>query len=408
MAVAPGYARGVAAPGYVNRNNHNDNNPNRINTADDRFIIQENQPTDIYGVSDVTLKLIIEHIKLKILQNMGHPGVLLPATREQFITAVTNSCNLIINGEAELKALRDRLNANIRLRLPIDASTTPFVRDYMTNPRNNHITNYLIADAHLDSRGNPINNNIARAPIMPNIGVIHEEGNGLNTSILEDANRIQNRLDNCYILESFYLRKHNELIDMFKFAILLYNKFNYTLQTLLYVLSLLTQHTCVGNPINPQNLIKLPRKIIPNIKKLIEEQHEMRATIDGVRHRINIPIDTTDDGVSSIRGLDPLADNGIRNMFAGPGAPGGVVPGGVHLDAAARRHPAAPPIWHGPGPGAGAPLGASRIPIRVVPGASPIRGGGRKSPMNRKGLRDKDNQNIHHEDEYEDDYEDNH
>ena len=321
MAVAPpGYARGLAPPnGYVNRNNPNDDNPNRINTADGRFIIVQNQPKNIYGVSDATLKIIIEHIKLQILRNMGNQGVPLPATREEFITAVTNSCNLIINGEADLQALRNRLNADIALRLPILNSTVPYVREYMINPRTNlPITDDVIANAHLDSRGPP--GIAARAPIMPDIHVIHEDGNGLNTSIPEDANRIQNRLDNCYILESFYLRKHNELIDMFNFVILLYNKFNYTLQTLLYVLSLLTQHHCEVNPINPQTLIKLPKIIIPNIKKLIEEQQEMRATIDGVRERINIPIATTDAGVSSITGLNPLAFNGIRNMFPGPGA----------------------------------------------------------------------------------------
>ena len=313
---APGYAQNPVN-GYVNSTYPNDELPNKINTANGRFILRNGDIKNIYGVSDNTLKKIIIDIKLQILRSMsGIPTAQLPTTRAEFITTVSTHFNLITQGAHTLNTLSAKLQQNAPYRRRNPNSMNDTAAENILNP--NIPINVVTDNANLD----------AQAKIIPNINIVHEDRNGIDVSLPENAIRIQNRLDNCYILESLYLRKHNELIDMFKFATLLYNKFNYTLRILLYVLSLLTEHECIISPptendsdsdsTNKQNpiLINMPKTIIPNIKTLITEQKTMLDTINSVSERINRPINTTEAGVPNVSGLDgDTTDDAINKMF---------------------------------------------------------------------------------------------
>ncbi len=304
----PGYAPN-AATGYVNANDPNDT-PNKINTADGQFILRDGVVKNIYGVSDETLKRIIEEIKLQILRSMtGIPIADLPTTRAGFISAVSNHFNLISQGANTLNSLSTILQHPVqRNRESMDATATNILNHKI--PINNVTDN-----ANLDTQ----------AKIIPHINILHETSDGLDISQPFSSTRIQNRLNNCYVLESLYLRKHNELIEMFRFATLLYNKFNYTLRILLYVLSLLTEHVCVGvrdngdngdnGDKNPPILINMPKTIIPDIKTLITEQQQMLQAINSVRENINRPINTTDAGIPNVTGINDITNAGIQKIF---------------------------------------------------------------------------------------------
>lgn len=120
------------------------------------------------------------------------------------------------------------------------------------------------------------------------------------------TNTIQDRIDGCYVLEGLYINKHSELIKMFKFAKLLYEKFYYTLKILLFVLSLLTGHVCdpggsggpggPGVPPHPIN-INLPKPLIKNINALLTDQKTMMDIIDtaGTTLTENAPLNFNPD-----------------------------------------------------------------------------------------------------------------
>lgn len=99
---------------------------------------------------------------------------------------------------------------------------------------------------------------------------------------------IQNRLINCQYLEILYLTKHDELMNIFRFTLNLYDKYTYAIKILLFVLkNLLEQRPCPPReyppeqphpPIDPRQ-IKLPKALISNIKQLLKDQKHVQDVI---------------------------------------------------------------------------------------------------------------------------------
>ena len=111
---------------------------------------------------------------------------------------------------------------------------------------------------------------------------------------LTDENNIkivENRLLNCQNLELLYLVKHEELMKTFAFTLNLFDKYKYAIKILLYVIKNLVYKSSdlsgQGQGSLKGKTIKLPRKIIVNMKKLLDDQAAVKATIEKMNDNLN-------------------------------------------------------------------------------------------------------------------------
>jgi len=113
--------------------------------------------------------------------------------------------------------------------------------------------------------------------------------NGADQIELDDegVNRLQNRLLNCQKLEFYYLKKHDEVIKIFTFLLNLFDKYKYQGELLLFLLKYLV--TKPDKPDRPYKspTIKIPKSIILNIKKLIQDQDTIQEVINKMSTDIN-------------------------------------------------------------------------------------------------------------------------
>lgn len=102
-----------------------------------------------------------------------------------------------------------------------------------------------------------------------------------------NLNTLQSRLINCQYLEILYLVKHEELMKTFAFTLNLYEKYSYSIKIILFILKNILQPT---GPLPPPHVtphqgcpecpnIKLPKALIPNIKKLLKDQKTVQNVI---------------------------------------------------------------------------------------------------------------------------------
>jgi hypothetical protein len=106
-----------------------------------------------------------------------------------------------------------------------------------------------------------------------------------------NSNQIKLRLENCQFLEMLYLVKHEELMKTFAFTLNLFDKYKYSIKLLLFVLKNLVRKNVnppvylpggygpVPGPFPPVG-IKLPKKLIPNIVKLLDDQKKVQDVIN--------------------------------------------------------------------------------------------------------------------------------
>ena len=108
------------------------------------------------------------------------------------------------------------------------------------------------------------------------------------------AKTIERRLRQCFDMEGLYIDKHNELLDLFKFAINLFKKYNYSIKLVLYLLKHLVYQGILPTIKDPDPLtptpkrkpppksdcptIKIPKSVINNIKILLQDQNSMKNT----------------------------------------------------------------------------------------------------------------------------------
>ena len=102
---------------------------------------------------------------------------------------------------------------------------------------------------------------------------------------------IERRLNNCQYLELLYLVKHEELMKTFAFTLNLFDKYKYSIKVLLFVLKNLVYKTGPavpggpGGPAGPN--IKLPKALIPNIMKLIQDQKQVQEVITSMQDTLD-------------------------------------------------------------------------------------------------------------------------
>jgi len=109
-----------------------------------------------------------------------------------------------------------------------------------------------------------------------------------------DVAEIENRLNNCQHLELLYLVKHDELMKTFAFTLNLFDKYKYSIKVILFILKNLvykkgpdgpSRGPEPGGPGTPN--IKLPKALIPNIMKLIQDQKQVQEVITSMRETID-------------------------------------------------------------------------------------------------------------------------
>ena len=108
------------------------------------------------------------------------------------------------------------------------------------------------------------------------------------STIPSDKTTIENRLKNCQNLEFLYLKKHDEIMKIFKFTINLFDKYKYAIKVILFLL----KNLVYKEPGTDTTKIDLPLPIITNIKKLVEDQNAVQGIINSMETTINNP-DTT-------------------------------------------------------------------------------------------------------------------
>lgn len=138
--------------------------------------------------------------------------------------------------------------------------------------------------------------------------------------ITNETNRklVQEQLYRCADLENLYLLKHNELLKMFEFALIIFDRYTYTTELLLYLVKHLEKQDIPSTTIPPQppsiiphppqdcpeqdvippiepNVASLkidaPRVIITELPELIKNQQEIFKTITNLKDTINdVPV----------------------------------------------------------------------------------------------------------------------
>jgi hypothetical protein len=109
-----------------------------------------------------------------------------------------------------------------------------------------------------------------------------------------NVEEIENRLNNCQHLELLYLVKHDELMKTFAFTLNLFDKYKYSIKVILFILKNLVYKKGPdgpsggpepGGPGTPN--IKLPKALIPNIMKLIQDQKQVQEVITSMRETLD-------------------------------------------------------------------------------------------------------------------------
>lgn len=106
-----------------------------------------------------------------------------------------------------------------------------------------------------------------------------------------NVEEIETRLNNCQYLELLYLVKHDELMKTFAFTLNLFDKYKYSIKVLLFVLKNLVYKTGSAGPPGPGGTtvpnIKLPKALIPNILKLIQDQNKVQEVITSMQDTLD-------------------------------------------------------------------------------------------------------------------------
>jgi len=120
-----------------------------------------------------------------------------------------------------------------------------------------------------------------------------DDSKTLNMADPYDIKQLQTRLKNCQAFEIIHLKLYENFMKTGAFTLTLYEKYKYITHVMLYLLKnlvykpKLTKQELIDNGCDTSNQIKLPKTIIKNIGKLVEEQDNIQKTIDGISNGLN-------------------------------------------------------------------------------------------------------------------------
>jgi hypothetical protein len=196
-------------------------------------------------------------------------------------------------------------------------ATNPDYRDTTGNNIGNFINNAnyvtdVAGNVSLSHDAESINiNSIDDIPAVQTLSTVGEEID------LTDVNiqTVQKRLINCQYLEILYLVKHEELMKTFAFLLTLYDKYQYAIKLLLFILKNLLDFQCPvqsppGTPHEPvPPKIKLPNVIIKNIKDLLKDQKQVQDIIGKMKTKLYEDVNT-----SALRSLQVPIPPSSKNL----------------------------------------------------------------------------------------------
>ena len=261
-----------------------------------------NLDATLFQILEAGVNNIVEQIKLKLGNDIATTNTNAKAVME-LLNGITNQ----INGNDGInKTGTDGNNTQIRIRKILgtgkyevnaftngyyssDAGDATTLKTQVDNKEYTTTNNGRKIDmSTLDSKYNNYLNNDP-LHITANPDVINEDDN-FNITDENNRNRVENRLANCQLLEMLYMIKHEELMKTFAFTLNLFDKYKYAIKIMLFLLKNLVRKqpgtpapaptgtppaTGAQQPIN----IKLPKALIPNIKKLLEDQEKVQDII---------------------------------------------------------------------------------------------------------------------------------
>ena len=142
----------------------------------------------------------------------------------------------------------------------------------------------------------------------------------------ERTDLLQNRLNNCYILELLYMRKHEEVLKLFAFGVNLFEKYSYAVKVILYLLKNLVYKKTDPADIQieyqkgdvefkegngcPQ--VRIPRTLIKRIDLMVEDQKNMEGIISDLDKKLKTDL--------NFKKVEPILTGPMGAAGAGAGA----------------------------------------------------------------------------------------
>jgi hypothetical protein len=142
------------------------------------------------------------------------------------------------------------------------------------------LTNITVADIDINPNYNFQDLDTNYQNVIENQNVLYD------TEMEYNRIEVEKRLKNCQNLEFLYLKKHDEIMKIFSFTLNLFDKYKYSINVMLFLLKhLVYKETDPNNPPPPytKQFIKMPRTIIKNIKKLLQDQKQVQDVIDRMK-----------------------------------------------------------------------------------------------------------------------------
>jgi len=157
---------------------------------------------------------------------------------------------------------------------------------------------------------------------------------------------IQRYLYKCSNLESLYVDKHNELLNLFKFTLNLFDRYKYAIKVILYLLKYLVKgedledasdNPTIALPVPDEGLqLRVPKSVIINIQSLIADQKkvqdilgEMKTFIgdstpitalpEGAKDSVDIKNSDLDISNLSMSGVNPSETSAPAASASAPG-----------------------------------------------------------------------------------------
>ena len=261
-------------------------------------------PDEVFKVINLQIKTIIQQIQSKV----GMSG----SARNRIVNSIVKQLE---NLQMNINTCIAKLKTNNAVQINQDPNTKQYSSHKNgtfrnnTNPQYSDLTTNIgnfIANANYDANGTleyggeSINiDNIADETVQT-LGTVFDKN--LDLSDQTNVASLNARLRNCQYLEILYLVKHEELMKTFAFLLNLYEKYQYAIKLLLFILKHLLNHNCAAPPpgaigaigappgVAAAKTIKLPKALIGNIKDLLKDQKEVQSIIEQMSKQLDSPM----------------------------------------------------------------------------------------------------------------------
>jgi len=297
-------------------------------TNNDPYLTNLNAiPEGLLRIINDGIDNIVRNIKSAFGNNINNVNV-------EVKQIIDNLTNLAKNIDNDLALLHNNFEGTNYNRVIIDVNDTTKIKTSITQEK------YYLKNDTIDlSRNKDIYKRTQIETLDSDRDsirhAIYTQKDGKDIEIMENSNLnnfnlpekdatpkdIRTRLENCQLLEMLYLIKHEELMKTFAFTLNLFDKYKYAIKILLFILKNLVSkpNECPEKPEGkPEETpetpetptkIKLPKALIPNIKKLLDDQAQVQKIIKSMQATIEKDDETTDKIHKTVKDETGIDDN---------------------------------------------------------------------------------------------------